>query len=81
MNYVKHKDASAATQERVWPGNNRNYSERSSIRSVPAMLKTPEITDRCFGIRHKVMSPVSEIAERDSRMHDSIVTNSQNLWL
>jgi len=75
VNYVKHIDTSAA-RERVWPGNNRNYTERSNMTRVPAMLKTPEISDRCFGIRHKIMSPIGEDAEKDTRMHDSIVTNS-----
>lgn len=75
VNYVKHVDTSTA-RERVWPGNNRNYTERSNMTRIPAMLTTPEITDRCFGIRHKIMSPIGEDAEKDTRMHDSIVTNS-----
>ena len=49
VNYMKNIDTSG-THKRIWPGNNSSYSERSSIGRVPAMLRTPQITDRCFGI-------------------------------
>jgi len=75
VNNVKRINTSGSV-ERAWPGNKRDYSGRSSIDRVPGMLRTPEITDRCFGIRHSVMSPIGEDAEKDTRQHDSIVTNS-----
>merc|ERR1719264_1259210 len=62
---------------RAWPGNSLNYTEKANLTKVPGMLKTPEMaSDRCFGIRHKAMSPIGEEQEKDTRMNDSIVTNS-----
>merc|ERR1719219_1638893 len=62
---------------RAWPGNSLNYTEKANLTKVPGMLKTPDIaSDRCFGIRHKAMSPIGEEQEKDTRMNDSIVTNS-----
>merc|ERR1719278_676876 len=71
---------------RAWPGSSLNYTEKSNLTKVPGMLKTkvpgmlktPDVlaSDRCFGIRHKAMSPIGEEHEKDTRMNDSIVTNS-----
>jgi len=62
---------------RAWPGTSLNYSERANLTQVPAMLRTPDRgSDRCFGIRHKAMSPIGEELEKDTRMNDSIVTSS-----
>ena len=62
---------------RAWPGNSLNYTEKANLTKVPGMLKTPEMaSDRCFGIRHKAMSPIGEEQEKDTRMNDSIVTSS-----
>ena len=71
---------------RAWPGTSLNYTEKSNLTKVPfkvpdkvpGMLKTPDVlaSDRCFGIRHKAMSPIGEEHEKDTRMNDSIVTNS-----
>ena len=63
---------------RAWPGNSLNYSERGQLTGgTPAMLRTPDrASDRCFAIRHKVMSPIGEELEKDTRMNDSIVTSS-----
>lgn len=69
------QNKTSPVHERAWPGNNLNYSERSNNR-IPAMLESPGITGRCFDIRHKLMSPIGEDAEKDTQMHDSIVTNS-----
>merc|ERR550525_887718 len=64
--------------DRAWPGSSLNYTEKSNLTKVPFMLKTPNAmaSDRCFGIRHKAMSPIGEEHEKDTRMNDSIVTNS-----
>merc|ERR1719278_2014425 len=62
---------------RAWPGNSLNYTKKANLTRVPGMLKTPDMaSDRCFGLRHKAMSPIGEEQEKDTRMNDSIVTNS-----